>query len=46
MHAIGDGYRGLQLVVSLNSDRLVFLAVIAVGLVGGTLGASFLGTLN
>lgn len=46
MHAIGDGYRGLQLVVSLNSDRLVFFAVIVAGLVGGTLGASFLGTLN
>jgi hypothetical protein len=46
MHAINDGYRGLQLVVSLNSDRLVFVGVLLVALAAGPLAASFLGALN
>lgn len=46
MHAINDGYRGLQLVVSLNSDRLVFVCVLLVALAAGPLAATFLGGLN
>ncbi len=46
MHAINDGFRGLQLLVSLNSDRLIFVLALATGLAGGTLGASLLASLN
>jgi hypothetical protein len=46
MHVINDGYRGIQLLVSINADRLFFVAAVATGLVVGTLGASFITSLN
>lgn len=46
MHAINDGYRGLQLLVTLNSDRVFFVLALVAGLLAGTFGAGMLSALN
>lgn len=46
MQAINDGYRGLQVVVSLNSDRMVFVCVLLLAMAAGPFAASLLGALN
>lgn len=35
MHHINDGYRGLSLLLNLNTDRLLFLAVLCGALAAG-----------
>lgn len=43
MHAFHDGYRGLALLVNLNIDRLLFLALLVACLLSAIwLGAVFL----